>query len=524
MAKYGFGESSPIEDVFDEAYESTDSSYVSVEERARINSQINGRNAIKLSTDISETPVLQVRSSIFEAEKNIKGLIVEIEKNMTQAIIDPYSTMELEKAHAAVWKDAVKHSSQAKQIEQPGFIPYEEYQFAETHLCRSCRAFVKEYELAVSHSTFGHLLEAKKALSYLLSELTILKNIAIYYIGETYRDESEAQIAKYINDWARSAAHYTQQIAKEVTTPPISIPQPELGEITEKQAAQFQAFFSIRVNSYTTEIQTLLGLMKRDSVDAAHVFYNNYLMPALTFKSKVVEPMMLEMGTSPAKGKMPTLMREVFTATSAVTGNLGAITADMLERNNLVYRRFDAFLQAMKLKRRYVNYIRQLEEIGIKRNSLLLNEPEENFETYREIFKEIFVDTSARENLRSSHNDLDDLDGDAHPQYLRKDGGTITGDIFLEPGVRIAGVDIVGHTHSGEDGSSFVSASSIDYVSAREDYYDLNAQKPYGDLTLTELNSFILTGGVPQYEAVFEIEVDDDKLDTYEFEILYKEI
>jgi hypothetical protein len=33
-----------------------------------------------------------------------------------------------------------------------------------------------------------------------------------------------------------------------------------------------------------------------------------------------------------------------------------------------------------------------------------------------------------------------------------------------------------------------------------------------------------LVGGVRQFEATVEIEIDEDKQDAYEFEILYKEL
>ena len=48
--------------------------------------------------------------------------------------------------------------------------------------------------------------------------------------------------------------------------------------------------------------------------------------------------------------------------------------------------------------------------------------------------------------------------------------------------------------------------------------------KPYQNLVLTELNEVLLIGGNVQYEASFEIEINNDSANSYEFEILYKEI
>ena len=135
-----------------------------------------------------------------------------------------------------------------------------------------------------------------------------------------------------------------------------------------------------------------------------------------------------------------------------------------------------------------------------------------------------YIDNSKRESLRSSHGELDDIDEDAHPQYLRKDGGTITGDLFFADGVKIAGIDLSNHSHSGEDGSAPIPADAIDYATARAQYVQDNTNRPYGQLTLVSLEETGLVGGVRQFEATVEIEIDEDKQDAYEFEILYKEL
>jgi hypothetical protein len=304
----------------------------------------------------------------------------------------------------------------------------------------------------------------------------------------------------------------------------VSIPNAEVDQISERQAAQFQAFFSIKINSLTTEIQTLLSLIKRDSQDTSRTFYNNYLMPALNVMSKVIEPMMYDLKTTEIGKGIPTLLREMFTAESAITGNLGAITADVVERNNQYYNKFDALLQAIMLKRRYINYLMQLEVKGTKRNKILITDAIQDLDSYKETFMAIEPDESSRTSLRSSHGDLDDLDGNAHPQYLRSDGGSIEGNMSIASGVTIGGIDLAAHKHDGTDGSLAIPADAIDYESARNAYYDSTLTKPYQNLVLTGLNEVLLIGGNVQYEASFEIEINDDSANSYEFEILYKEI
>lgn len=524
MSVSGLGNNTNIDNIFDNSG-SQESSFDSMAERARVvyghpNSQITNN----LSDEVYQFPINDVRAYVFNTYTTLQGMISEIDANMSQVILDPYASLELETAHKAVWKDATKHSSSAKEMDEPLGICYEEYLFANKHKCRACRSFIKNYELVISSSSFGHLVEVKKALGYLFNEANILRNIVINYLGDDYVDETESQIARYITDWANSATHYTQQLAQEITAKPIALPKSELDQISKKQAAQFQAFFSIKINSLEAEIQTILSLIKRDSVDVADVFYSNYLLPALSFKSKVVSPLMLEIATTDLKSKTPKLMQEMFVANSAITGNLGSLTADFLERNNQIYKRFEAFLQAIRLKRKYVNYLTQLETIGIDRNPILSTTEVEEIEKYKQLFTSIHVDESKRESLRSSHGDLDDTEEDAHPQYLRKDGGIVTGNIEFAEGVTIAGIDLANHNHSGSDGSSPIPASAIDYSSARDTYQRNSVDRPYGQLRLVSMEEIGLVGGVRQFEATVEIEIEEDKEDSYEFEILYREL
>ena len=452
-------------------------------------------------------------------------LINEIDKNLSQVNINAYSNIDLETAHKAVWKDATKHVDLAQSMSLPDYITYEEYLYASEHLCRSCRDLVKNYELSISHTTFGHLIEIKKIISYMRNEVMIIRNIVTHHLGEGYRDETEGEIAKHLSDWSKTATHYAKQLAEEIVTPSATIPEIEIEKITEAHAAQFQSFFALKVNSYTSEIQTLSNLVKRDSVDIAQTFYSNYLLPAMTFKSKVVEPLMFDFGTTQIAKECPTLAGEIVTASNAVTGNLGSITTDYLERRIHFSNRLDALIQNITLKRRYVNYIVQLESMAIQRVKILSKTKDENIDVYKDIFNSIPIDSEKRNSLRSSHSQLDDLDGDAHPQYLRRDGGVITGAIELAPGAKIAGMALGSHTHSGIDGSSPISASSVDYLSGREDYYSRSTGTlPYSNITLTSLDQSTIIGGGLYFDATFEIEIDDDKINSYEFEILYNEI
>jgi hypothetical protein len=247
-------------------------------------------------------------------------------------------------------------------------------------------------------------------------------------------------------------------------------------------------------------------------------------LPALKFRASVIEPLSLDFSTSELARECPTLAGELVIAQNAISGNLGSVITDYVERRIQFASRMDGILQLIKMKRRYVNYVLEMEPMAIKRTNVLSQTVDENLDKYNEIFSSIPVDSENRNNLRSFHSQLDGLDEDAHPQYLRRDGGLITGAIQMAPGATIGGVSISDHTHSGIDGSSPISSSSIDYLSGRESYYSYEGNLPYSNLKLTRLEQNILIGGNVNYDATFEIEIQDDKLNSYEFEILYNEI
>ena len=447
----------------------------------------------------------------------------EIEKNLDQLNINPYISVELDSAHKAVWAQVLKSSEKAKTLPKPDYITFDEYMFASMYLSRACRELVKQYDLIVNHTSFGHLFEIRKMLSYIKNEIRLIQNIVIHQFEERYRNESEGEIAKQLSDWAQTAAHYTKQLAGEVTTSPSSIPESELDQISQKQAMQLQAFFSIKVNSYTSEIISILNSLKRDCVDTATIFYENYLLPAVTFKSKVVEPLIFDFTTTKINSQCPILFGEVVIANNAVTGNLGSVSTDFIERRNQFEKKIDAFIQLTILKRRYVNYITQLESKAVKRVKVIVSTKDENLSVYKDIYKNIPIDSDRKESLMASHSQLDDLEEDSHPQYLKKDGGTITGQIQMAKGATIGGVDIPNHSHSGSDGSSLINANNIDYETARKQYYS-SSINPYGNIIISGFSQSLLIGGGISFDATIEIDIEDDKVNSYEFEILYNEI
>jgi hypothetical protein len=110
-----------------------------------------------------------------------------------------------------------------------------------------------------------------------------------------------------------------------------------------------------------------------------------------------------------------------------------------------------------------------------------------------------------------------------HPQYLLKDGGTITGDIFVENGARIQGVEIGSHAHTGSDGSAKIRSTDIDYSSPRDES-EITIDKPYS-VTIDSYVSDIIDGGIPVMDVILSIETGSaSNNQNIEYEISISEV
>jgi hypothetical protein len=178
--------------------------------------------------------------------------------------------------------------------------------------------------------------------------------------------------------------------------------------------------------------------------------------------------------------------------------------------------RVDSLMALIHEKRKYANYISQLGNKSVQKRQVL--QTVEN-DPYSVLFKNVYINTDRNNTFLSSHGKLDGLLEDNHPQYLLKDGGNITGNISVDKGITIDGVDLNTHAHTGADGSAKISSLDIDYQNGRV----LNpAIKPVS-VAISQFNVDIVNG-LPRCDAVVNIEIDDTIIDGYEYEIIYTEV
>lgn len=502
-------------------------------------------------------PLNSVRGQVFGIEDYLVAIIRGIEDSLLRKIyINPYTDIDLIKAHQKVWQEACKYldipesnqdiiqipeypdlviesevdedaipsstltpNTPVKDI-PPDFICFDEYIFAEKYKTTACRDLISEYDELISQSTFSYFFQFRKLLIYIYKELLNIKQSLLFDFKDDYENESQQKIALRYDTWAKMALHYTRRVAGTVLSKPGEIPHAEMDKISKTHAAKFQAFFAIRLNALDEEINDLLESIKRDLVDNSEIFYKRFISNSLKMNSEVAEPLDLEFETTNFIKEFPSFSRELVVATNLLSMHFASVHADLIHRFELLIARIDAIMMAIQEKRKLAHYISQLSEKAIAKRQILVTVVEDK---YSSLFKRISVDQDRNLKYTSNHSSLDGLLENDHPQYLLKDGGNVTGDISFSPGIRIDGISPSSHSHNGIDGSTKISIFDIDF-SKSENSSNPNYIPQTLQVGIEGFVSDIIDGGIPVFDTIVSIQIPDEDLNEYEYELSYIEI
>jgi len=476
-----------------------------------------------------------VRQEVVNTISKLNQFKLDLDDLLRQVKLDPLSSPSLDEAHKYVWDQINATEIAFPKIEvegylgeikypRPPFICFDQYIFSETNDTRGYRRFVKEYDNIISNSSFGHLYDYREIIKCLLAEAACIKFSLTRDFGTSYEDESQQQIAAHYFYWLKMALHYQELFAKNIPLRPTLLPEAEVDKTTKKQAAQFQAFFSIKVDSLTTVIDSQLESLYNDLVLNCNIFYDSFLGPALRFKTKVVSDFSVDLRTTNMKSTLPIMSEEAAIALLVAEGNFKSLVSDLIERRNTTTTKIESLYQNILQRRKYAGYISQLSIKAIKKEKIIAQNIS-NLENYQTLLQSIVKNNDVNP-LRSSHALLDDLNQDSHPQYLMKSGGKITGDVSVENEAKIDGVKISTHSHSGSDGSERIRSIDIDYDSVRRDIKlkQINLLQNEIIISVDSFTPDILQGGTPVADVNISVEVPDEFVDKYDFEIMYTEI
>lgn len=450
-------------------------------------------------------PLDFVKDEVSRAYSDLNLLKSDLESLLSIVYIKSSINQNLEEAHKKLWEEVKKQNGITDNA--PNYISLSEYKYAERTLSTSCRRVLDEYHSAVTQASFGYIYDLRRLIGFIQNEAICIRDILLYKFGEDYEDDSQKQTALQFDAWAKMASHFTQRVRQTLTSPPGEIPPSELDKISKKQAVEFQAFFSIRLNVLQEESQNILNLLKRDYVDNCDIFYERYLSQSIQFKKDISSTLELDFLTTSFSKDMPVMSEELNIARNVINSSFGMIMADLVQRNQIISSNVDNLFKLIQSKRRYSNYIYQLSFKGEKK-PLIIESPKED--KYSAIFNNTILSYNTESYLISNHSSLDNLHEDHHPQYLLRDGGIITGNIKVESNSTIDGVHLSTHSHNGADGSQRIRSVDVDYSSPRTNQ-DQKPTKPTA-IEVVEYVAEIIDGGVPVIDGIIDIEVDDDML------------
>ena len=320
----------------------------------------------------------------------------------------------------------------------------------------------------ISNTTFGHIYDFREIINYLVNETNCILNSLGADFGDNYEDDSQQQVASYYLYWLKMAIHYKELFAQSIKSSPTGLPETEVDKTTKKQAAQFQAFFAIRLNAVDAEINDQIASLKRDLVDNCEIFYNRFISPSLRISKDISNPLEFDFLTTRFSKDNPMLSGELVVATNLIKGNFASIHADCMQRFEMMSARVDSMMSLIHEKRKYANYISQLGNKSVQKRQVLQTVQND---LYSPLFRNIYSNTNRNNTFLSSHSKLDGLLDNDHPQYLLRDNGNITGHITAERGATIDGVDLSEHAHTGSDGSHRIKSTDIDYDNIRIQKY-----------------------------------------------------
>jgi hypothetical protein len=447
-------------------------------------------------------PLAFVKSGVLQTYSFISETKLDLESLLSNVYINNSLNSNLEESHKKLWEELKRYNQVTESV--PDYISFREYLYAERSMSTASRRLLEEYHRAISQSSFSYLYDLRNLLTFMLNEAICIKDILLYKFGEDYEDDSQKQVATEFDAWSKIASQFTQRVKEIITSSPGEIPATELDKISKKQAVEFQAFFSIRLNAIHEEIANILNSLKRDYVDNCDIFYERYLTQALQFKKDIVSSMEVDFYTTSLTKELPFLADELLIATNVINANFGMVLSDLVQRNQIIISNADNLFKLVQTKRKYANYLYQLSFKGQSKPIIIKKVTEDK---YSSIFDGAVYTYRDESDLISNHASLDNLLEDHHPQYLLKDGGTITGNISVLANVKVDGVHLSTHSHNGADGSEKIKASDIDYSSTKDDI-SVKPNKP-SSLSVSQYVTDVVDGGVPVIDAIIDIEVDD---------------
>jgi hypothetical protein len=384
----------------------------------------------------------------------IKRLIEQTDKIMSDA------TTKLTEYNLSVRPQTRLYEAQTQLtpgVPTPDHVSFNEYAVLGSQKHRAANYVKSEYEYTMRGPSGTNAMDVYLIASIVNEEARNIDSFLNQYLGDV-NDSSERRTVELFQEWALASFKHTGALRfflaeREKLRNKIS--NNELAQVDSETARQYQAVFQAKLNVVNNQFEKELNAFTKEYTYLSRVFYDKVLGPALYFRTRVMQH--IEPRTQ-SEIKKSILGREVMTAQASLNANMAGGLTDHLRRNRTYTERIDNLFKLMQIRTGYKTYIEQLAVKGSK----VANE----FKSASEVVPvkpDVFGVPKITQNYRSEHNLLDGTeDDDAHTQYILRNGGSVLSDLYVKEGVKIAGIDLPKHGHTGEDGTEKLTGDSFE--------------------------------------------------------------
>lgn len=389
----------------------------------------------------------------------------------------------------------------------------------------SAAAYIRtRYEEAARDVTGLNAIDLVSLTKLIRNEAFLAQEFITTHVGQL-DDSAEHRTVELLQDWVTSATDHTGKLRDLFKTRDEArqLPSSDVEQVTPDEARNSQALFKVNLNKLNNDLDNSLAFLKKNFQDYADVFYRNFLAPSLKLRTTVtrnIYPIL------PGR-----LGKEVNTAVSAVDNQLSLVLADQARRNMLFDQKMKELEIHIDLRDTYRSYIKQLAPkgkdlpTGAASTLVEATDTPEEVDVFDDMANQILTEPPSAQatptgQFESPHSLLTDVDvPNAHPQYILKDGGIVTGNLAVSSGIRIDGVDIDKHEHSGSDGSPKIKGSNIEGGTLGPSAVDpSDSPNTPTNLRLESLKQNMVPPGVVAFDGTFSWQGDDGQ--QYELQIV----
>lgn len=409
--------------------------------------------------------IKQTELLILSADEDLKNFNLKIE------------TDKLMEAQKTIWPESIP--------EVKDYITYSQYQALDGRLDRASKYIRDQYLNNIRSEKGTGSLDVRKVANVLNTEATNIKGFLNAHVGNV-SDAAVGRVQELLQDWATSALvhsgrlwSYFSERNKENTS---QIPESEMALIEGQDAGKYQALFKAKVNAVNLELDRDLSSFEKHFSTSSDLFYNKFLGPSIRFRINAGKNLELKANDNTVLGT------EIKKAVESLRINTQAGLTDLLERNQIFSVKMNKIEDTIGRRESLKGVINHLSsKSNVSYTPFVNGQPDIITD---KALAEALSGSGQFDEFSSTHGTLAGREAkDAHPQYLLKAGDTITGDILFDDGIKIDGVDLSEHAHTGEDGSQKISGRSIMDGTLISDTVDVSEHitKP---LNLRILNQF----------------------------------